>query len=63
MAIGSAPEIGVTFRQHDGSSAIDYPWIVDGVVHQLMHGEARLGFVPGREGNVCPADGDFYWCG
>lgn len=62
MAIGSAPEIGVEFRTHDAAVPIHYPWIVDGVVRQLMYGEARLGFVPGREGNVYPADGDFFWC-
>lgn len=62
MAIGSAPEIGVEFLTHDGKSKIHYPWIVDGVVRQLMYGEATLGFVRGLEGNVYPPDGDFVWC-
>jgi hypothetical protein len=57
MAIGSEGEIGVEFRT--GSKDIHYPWIVDGVQRQLMHGDSKLCFIAGRPDNIYPADGDF----
>ena len=52
MAIGSEPEIGTTFRI--GTRDIHYPWIVDGVVQFLMHGDSDLVFVRGRKNNIYP---------
>lgn len=52
MAIGSEGEIGVEFRT--GSKNIHYPWIVDGVRHQLMHGDSKVVYICGRPGNLYP---------
>lgn len=50
MAIGSAPEIGTEFRT--GTKDINYPWVVDGVQHQLMHGDSKVIYICGRPDNV-----------
>jgi len=59
MAIGSAPEIGTEFRT--GTKDINYPWIVDGVQHQLMLGDSKLVYVKGRPENIYPAGDEWEW--
>jgi len=58
MALGSAPEIGKNFVL--GAKDISYPWIIDGKQHQLMHGEAKIGYIAGRPDNVYPPE-DHKW--
>jgi len=50
VAIGSEGEIGVKFLT--GTENINYPWIVDGVQHQLMHGDSKVIYICGRPDNV-----------
>lgn len=49
MAIGSAPEIGKEFIT---GGKVYYPWIIDGVQHQLMYGDSKVIYICGRPDNV-----------
>ena len=59
MAIGSEGEIGKTFIT--GGKDIHYPWIIDGVQHQLMLGDSKLVYVKGRPENIYPAGDEWEW--
>jgi len=50
VAIGSEGEIGVEFRT--GTKDINYPWVVNGVRHQLMHGDSKVVYICGRPSNL-----------
>jgi hypothetical protein len=50
MAIGSAPEIGATFLT--GADKAHYPWVVDGVQHQLMWGDSEIVYICSRPENI-----------
>jgi hypothetical protein len=52
VAIGSAPEIGTEFRT--GTDNITYPWVVNGVRHQLMYGDSKVVYICGRPDNLYP---------
>jgi len=52
VAIGSAPEIGKEFLT---GGKVHYPWIIDGVQHQLMLGDSKVVYVKGRPDNIYPA--------
>lgn len=52
MAIGSSPETGKEFRT--GTKDIHYPWIVNGELQFLMHGDSKLVYVRGRKENIFP---------
>jgi hypothetical protein len=59
MAIGSTPEIGKRFNT--GTSNIHYPWVINGELWPLMHGEARIVYIPDREENILPAHSQWEW--
>ena len=50
MAIGSAPEVGREFLT--GAKHANYPWVVDGVQHQLMWGDSKVVYICGHPNNI-----------
>lgn len=50
MAIGSAPEVGREFLT--GAKHANYPWVVDGVQHQLMLGDSKVVYICGNPNNI-----------